>query len=152
MIRKLAWPPTPAHIFSTRPGDPAPKGVVDSRNVLHNVMRYTNSLGICADERLTLAGSELQWSRFQPIWRAVDVAAIFPFDVPRDGADRIAAWLERDTSRSTTRFLPSFAGWPKGPYCFRDSEWSASRVIRLRRGTSSSLRRFARAARFSSMA
>src|SRR5688500_7398158 len=47
-----------AYIYYTSGSTGRPKGVVDShRNVLHNVMRYTNSLTIASSDRLTLLQS-----------------------------------------------------------------------------------------------
>ena len=91
-------PDAGAYIFYTSGSTGRPKGVVDShRNVLHNVMRYTNSLGICADERLTLLqGPSFSGAVSSLFGALLNGAAVFPFDVPRDGADRIAAWLERE--------------------------------------------------------
>lgn len=44
-----------AHIYYTSGSTGRPKGVVDNhRNVLHNIMRYTNSLKISPEDRLTL--------------------------------------------------------------------------------------------------
>ena len=48
-------PDAGAYIFYTSGSTGRPKGVLDThRNVLHNVMRYTNTLHLGADDRLTL--------------------------------------------------------------------------------------------------
>ena len=86
-----------ACIYYTSGSTGEPKGVLDThRNVLHNVMRYTNSLGIGADDRLTLLQGPAFSGAVSSLFGALlNGAAVFPFDVPREGADRIAPWLAR---------------------------------------------------------
>ena len=51
-------PDSLAYIFYTSGSTGSPKGVADThRNVLHNIMRYTNSLKIAPVDRLTLLQS-----------------------------------------------------------------------------------------------
>src|SRR5512143_3889738 len=55
--RPTVGPDALAYIYYTSGSTGRPKGVMDShRNVLHNVMRYTNTLHITADDRITLVG------------------------------------------------------------------------------------------------
>ncbi len=58
-----------AYVFYTTGSTGRPKGVADShRNVLHNVMRYTNSLTIGpAGPAQPAAGSKLQWGCVEPV-------------------------------------------------------------------------------------
>jgi amino acid adenylation domain-containing protein len=89
-------PDLPAYIFYTSGTTGQPKGVVDShRNVLHNVMRYTNSLGIRADDRLTLLQSCSFSGSVSSLFSALlNGAASLPFDVQRAGIAAIPDWLD----------------------------------------------------------
>ena len=91
-------PDAGAYIFYTSGSTGRPKGVLDShRNVLHNIMRYTNTLRICAEDRLTLLqGPSFSGAVSSLFGALLNGAAVFPFDVPRGGADRIGAWLQRE--------------------------------------------------------
>jgi acyl-coenzyme A synthetase/AMP-(fatty) acid ligase len=84
-----------AYIYYTSGSTGEPKGVFDThRNVLHNVMRYTNSLGIGADDRLTLLqGPAFSGAVSSMLGALLNGAALYPFDVPQEGADRIGPWL-----------------------------------------------------------
>src|SRR5262245_18959381 len=84
-----------AYIYYTSGSTGRPKGVVDAhRNVLHNVMRYTNSLGITSEDRLTLLqGSSFSGAVSRLFGALLSGAAVFLFDVPREGAAAIAPWL-----------------------------------------------------------
>jgi amino acid adenylation domain-containing protein len=89
-------PDAGAYIFYTSGSTGRPKGVLDShRNVLHNIMRYTNTLRICADDRLTLLqGPSFSGAVSSLFGALLNGAAVFPFDVPRGGADCIGPWLQ----------------------------------------------------------
>jgi amino acid adenylation domain-containing protein len=91
-------PGTNAYIYYTSGSTGRPKGVLDThRNVLHNVMRYTNSLRISPDDRLTLLqGPSFSGAVSSMFAALLNGAAVFPFDVPKEGADRIAGWLRRE--------------------------------------------------------
>jgi amino acid adenylation domain-containing protein len=84
-----------AYIYYTSGTTGEPKGVHDThRNVLHNVMRYTNTLGIGADDRLTLLqGPAFSGAVSSMFGALLNGAAVYPFDVPQEGADRVAPWL-----------------------------------------------------------
>jgi long-subunit acyl-CoA synthetase (AMP-forming) len=57
-------PDTPVYIFYTSGSTGTPKGVVDThRNVLHNIMRYTNSLHISTEDRPAVLILEINWYR-----------------------------------------------------------------------------------------
>lgn len=91
-------PQASAYIYFTSGSTGRPKGVLDThRNVLHNVMRYTNSLHIAADDRLTLLqGPSFSGAVSSLFGALLNGAAVFPFDVPRQGVHRIAPWLRRE--------------------------------------------------------
>ena len=88
-----------AYLFYTSGSTGRPKGVLDThRNVLHNVMRYTNTLHLTAEDRLTLLqGPSFSGAVSSLFGALLNGAAVFPFDVTREGADRIAAWLAAET-------------------------------------------------------
>ena len=88
-------PDAGAYIFYTSGSTGRPKGVLDThRNVLHNVMRYTNSLHLTADDRLTLLQGPAFSGAVSSLFGALlNGAACFPFDVGREGPDRVPGWL-----------------------------------------------------------
>lgn len=92
-------PPSPeqlAYLFYTSGSTGRPKGVVDShRNVLHNVMRYTNALRITPSDRLTLVQSPTFSGTVSSLFSALlNGAAICPFDLHVEGFASLAAWLD----------------------------------------------------------
>ena len=91
-------PDTPAYIFYTSGSTGRPKGVMDThRNVLHNIMRYTNSLRICAADRLTLLQScSFSGSVSSLFCALLNGAAVLPFDVRAQGLHTLAAWLRHE--------------------------------------------------------
>ncbi len=91
-------PDTVAYIFQTSGSTGPPKGVYDThRNVLHNVLRYTNSLRIRPDDRLTLLQScSFSGSVSSLFCALLNGAATFPFDVRRDGPRQLAEWLRQE--------------------------------------------------------
>jgi amino acid adenylation domain-containing protein len=91
-------PDAGAYVYYTSGSTGRAKGVLDShRNVLHNVMRYTNSLEIGATDRLTLLQGPAFSGAVSSLFAALlNGAACFPFDVPRQGAHEIAGWLRRE--------------------------------------------------------
>jgi amino acid adenylation domain-containing protein len=96
--RPVIPPEAGAYIFYTSGSTGRPKGVLDTHtNVLHNVMRYTNTLRIGSDDRLTLLqGPSFSGAVSSLFGALLNGAAVFPFDVPGEGMDRIAPWLERE--------------------------------------------------------
>ncbi len=87
-----------AYLFYTSGSTGKPKGVVEShRNVLHNIMRYTNSLHICASDRLTLLQScSFSGSVSSLFCALLNGATSFPFSLQREGSDRMASWLSQE--------------------------------------------------------
>ena len=87
----------PAYIYYTTGSTGQPKGVVDShRNVLHNVMRYTNGLGITRDDRLTLLQSPSFSGAVSSMFCALlNGATSLPFDVRKSSATELADYVDR---------------------------------------------------------
>lgn len=95
-VRSLGRPDSPAYIYYTSGSTGPPKGVVDTqRNVLHNVMRYTNALAITPRDRLTLLQRPAFSGAVSSMFGALlNGAAVFPFDLDTEGAARLPDWLE----------------------------------------------------------
>jgi amino acid adenylation domain-containing protein len=84
-----------ACIYYTSGSTGRAKGVVDDhRNVLHNVARYTNHLGVTSDDRLTLLQSCGFSGAVSNIFTALlNGATLLPFDVRARGVTALAQWL-----------------------------------------------------------
>jgi len=92
-------PESLAYIFFTSGSTGRPKGVVDChRNVLHNIMRYTNNLRIGADDRLTLLQSATFSGTVSSLFGALlNGAAVLPYDLRRQGLGvPLADWIRRE--------------------------------------------------------
>lgn len=87
-------PDTVASIYYTSGSTGEPKGVVDvHRNILHNVMRYTNSLGFCSADRMSLVQHSSFSGTVSTIFGALlNGACLIPYDLDRDGLSDIANW------------------------------------------------------------
>jgi amino acid adenylation domain-containing protein len=85
-----------AYVYYTSGSTGEPKGVMDThRNVLHNVMRYTNGLHISPDDRLTLLQRPAFSGAVSSMFGALlNGAAVCPFDPGTEGPARLAEWLE----------------------------------------------------------
>ena len=96
---QLDFPPDRlAYIFFTSGTTGDPKGVADChRNVLHNIMRYTNSLRICADDRLSVIQSWSFSGTVSSLFSALlNGATACLYDLRRDGLNRLASWLREE--------------------------------------------------------
>jgi amino acid adenylation domain-containing protein len=93
--RTSARPDDLAYVYYTSGTTGQPKGVADThRNVLHNVMRYTNGLLISPDDRLTLLQRPAFSGAVSSLFGALlNGAAVCPFDVAAEGPARLAEWL-----------------------------------------------------------
>ena len=85
-----------AYIFYTSGTTGSPKGVFDThRNVLHNIMRYTNSLAIGIDDRLSLLQSPSFSGTVSSLFCALlNGACAYPVDLRRESMRTLAAWLD----------------------------------------------------------
>jgi amino acid adenylation domain-containing protein len=84
-----------AYVFFTSGTTGKPKGVMDShRNVLHNVLRYTNNLHITSDDRLTLLQTLSFSGSVSSLFCALlNGATIYPFDLRCEGPAALIDWL-----------------------------------------------------------
>jgi len=91
-------PDTLAYIYYTSGSTGKPKGVMDDhRNVLHNVMRYTNNLQITSDDRLTLLQSSGFSGAVSNIFCSLlNGAALFPIDLRRVGVEGLARCINSE--------------------------------------------------------
>ncbi len=117
-----------AYIYYTSGSTGKPKGVFDNhRNVLHNVMRYTNNLQITHADRLTLVQSCGFSGAVSNIFCALlNGATLLPFDVKRRGGALLANWIH-DAGATIYHSVPSL---------FRhlvrhDADLSNLRIVRL---------------------
>jgi amino acid adenylation domain-containing protein len=91
-------PTSLAYIFYTSGSTGTPKGVVDChRNVLHNIMRYTNNLGIAVTDRLSIVQSCNFSGTVSSLFSALlNGAALCPYDLKGKGTTRLADWVDRE--------------------------------------------------------
>ena len=108
-------PDSLAYIYYTSGSTGKPKGVMDThRNVLHNVMRYTNNLRIAPSDRLTLLQSPGFSGAVSSLFGALlNGASSFPFDL------RVSHFNEKPAPRKSYRrvaVFPAFPGEAFGEY------------------------------------
>ncbi len=124
-------PPGPdslAYVYFTSGTTGKPKGVVDShRNVLHNVLRYTNTLKICREDRLSMIQHPSFSGTVSSMFAAVCNGAILcPHNLDRLGLTSLPDWISNQgitifhSVPSIFRYLTEFSA------CF-----DGVRVIRL---------------------
>lgn len=91
-------PDSPAYIFYTSGSTGHPKGVIDThRNVLHNVLRYTNSLRICSEDRLSLLyGPGSSASVSDTFGALLNGAGLCALDLRQVATGELASWLIRE--------------------------------------------------------
>jgi len=128
-------PDATAYIFYTSGSTGRPKGVFDThRNVLHNVMRYTNSLCICPDDKLTLIQACSFSGTVSSLFGALlNGACALPFDLAAETPGRLAEWLEESRAtiyHSVPTILRSLCRAGRGRF-------SDVRIVRLEGDTAS---------------
>ena len=91
-------PETIAYIIYTSGSTGRPKGVFQThKNVLHNVMRCSNMLHVGEADRLSLLWSCSFAASVPNVFGALlNGAALYPYDVKKDGTDKIASWLKSE--------------------------------------------------------
>jgi amino acid adenylation domain-containing protein len=88
-------PDAVSYILYTSGSTGKPKGVVQNhRNVLHDIMQYTNTLHICPDDRMTLLYSYSVNGSVRGIFGALlNGAALYPLDIRKEGLAKLANFL-----------------------------------------------------------
>lgn len=105
----LLGPDSLAYIYFTSGSTGRPKGVVDShRNVLHNVMRYTNSLRIVQADRLSLIQAPSFSGTVSSLFGALlNGAVLCPYNLRQEGLDRLGEWVN-ETEITIYHSVPMF--------------------------------------------
>jgi amino acid adenylation domain-containing protein len=117
-----------AYLFQTSGSTGRPKGVVDChRNVLHNIMRYTNTLRIGPEDRLSLLQSPSFSGSVSSLFAALlNDACVCPLDLHSGSSEDLARWLQRERVTIYHSVPTIFRSFLVGDRVFSDV-----RVIRL---------------------
>ncbi len=92
-----AGPDSLACLYYTSGSTGRPKGVVDShRNVLHNIMRYTNGLSFSPEDRFSLIQSCGFSGCVSTMFGALlNGASVFPYDLQKAGSAGLSDWARQ---------------------------------------------------------
>ena len=84
-----------AYMIYTSGSTGQPKGVVQThRNVLHDIMNYTNAFHICRDDRLiTLTAYSFADTARSTNGALLNGASLYPLDIREEGLTHLAGWL-----------------------------------------------------------
>ncbi|MGI9545066.1 MAG: AMP-binding protein [Cyclobacteriaceae bacterium] len=121
-------PHSSAYIYFTSGSTGKPKGVVDChKNVLHNIMRYTNTLKIAPQDRLSMIQHSSFSGAVSSMFGALlNGATLCPYDLDQDGVQGLPIWIEK---RGITIFhsVPSIFRYVAGV----GGSYECLRIIRL---------------------
>ncbi|MFC1681047.1 non-ribosomal peptide synthetase, partial [Pseudomonadota bacterium] len=121
-------PETDAYIYFTSGSTGAAKGVIDSqRNVMHNIMRYTNSLYLCPQDRLSLIQSPSFSGCVSSLLGALlNGACVCPYDIEKQGLVGLPDWVS-STAITVYHSVPSIFRL----FARQDAQFPDVRVVRL---------------------
>lgn len=87
-----------ATIYYTSGSTGTPKGVADChRNILHNIMRYTNTLGFSPVDRMSMVQHpSFSGSVSSMLGALLNGATVLPFDLARRGLHTLSDWLQKE--------------------------------------------------------
>ena len=121
-------PDAVACIYFTSGSSGLPKAVADThRNVLHNVLRYTNSLGFAPGDRMSLVQNPSFSGTVSTLFGALlNGATVLPLNMRHTAIEDLGHWLRRQRV-TVFHSVPSiFRGLPSSPERYPDL-----RLIRL---------------------